>query len=177
MSGVDSAMKENLTGMSMGWDSAVIAVLLVHAIYKADKKNKGHFVGTVALYLGNLVESGIWAMLYCFFGFTCGHIPEHLFPPFDGTHKYWWPELMLEVCLQAAASVMVAQVVQDLVHLFPVPDIGHDSKALTASGGGIIFASISFARQTNFKNKLAFLVKLCDSDFLVSKHVMSIFAI
>eukprot|EP00747_Dinoflagellata_sp_TGD_P168711 gnl/TRDRNA2_/TRDRNA2_195759_c0_seq1.p1 gnl/TRDRNA2_/TRDRNA2_195759_c0~~gnl/TRDRNA2_/TRDRNA2_195759_c0_seq1.p1 ORF type:complete len:218 (-),score=29.71 gnl/TRDRNA2_/TRDRNA2_195759_c0_seq1:358-960(-) len=153
--------------------TAAAAIVIVCGIIKAARKK--NVLSTAAIYLGNLIEAGIWSMLYCFFGFSAGHLPEHLFPPFDPKHDYWWPQLMIELCLQAGVSAIIAQVVRDLVHSLPVPDIGHDAKPITDSGGGIIFASIMFARQANFKNKLAALVKLFEYDFHLHRHITGLF--
>ena len=64
-----------------------------------------------------------------------------------------------QVCLQAAANAVFAQLARDVVGALDLPGAGEH---LAASGGGVIFAFLLFSRQANWKRKVALAGTLLD---------------
>jgi len=131
------------------------------------KRDTKTTVAQCSVYVLNLIEAGLWAAVYSVLAIWLAAVPELLFSrwlfPFDDSAK--WPQLLLEVVLQAAANGAISQIVVDLAKQVPVPDLGGDKKKLSASTGGVIFAFLLFSRQGVWKAKIALLDKLLDEKF------------
>ena len=81
---------------------------------------------------------------------------------------------MREVIMQAMINTAISQMTVDLVQSIPIPDLGHQGKALAAKGGGVIFGMSLFARQGNFRAKVAALAVHEDSlDTLGTRTLIS----
>lgn len=155
--------------------SLVVVALLKHfhkSFLAKPTTDAPPLLSTMLLYVGNLIEAGIYAFFYCFFGVCTAHLVESLFPALNPAAKNWeW--LLLEVCLQAGVNAVFAQLVRDLVHSLPIPDIGGDKKKLAAQGGSIIFGFVTLSRQPVWKAKVAHLDKLFGNQFLTFSFLQS----
>mmetsp|Transcript_14047 Transcript_14047/g.33307 ORF Transcript_14047/g.33307 Transcript_14047/m.33307 type:complete len:198 (+) Transcript_14047:92-685(+) len=122
----------------------------------------------------NLIEAGLWAAVFSVLAIWGAAVPELLFSKYIFTPEVEgkkWPQLLFEVVLQAAANGAVSQVVVDLAKKVPVPDLGEDKKALSASTGGVIFGFLQLSRQNAWKAKIAGLDKLLDASFMMGLPV------
>eukprot|EP00614_Pseudopedinella_elastica_P002167 CAMPEP_0172612220 /NCGR_PEP_ID=MMETSP1068-20121228/31779_1 /TAXON_ID=35684 /ORGANISM="Pseudopedinella elastica, Strain CCMP716" /LENGTH=201 /DNA_ID=CAMNT_0013416371 /DNA_START=73 /DNA_END=678 /DNA_ORIENTATION=- len=137
--------------------------IFAHAL-KRDTKTT---LNQIKVYLLNLIEAAMWAGVYSVLAIWLAAIPELVFSKwlFPLNPEAKWPQLLLEVVLQAAANGAISQVVVDLASQIPVPDLGADGKKLSASGGGVIFAFLLFSRQGAWKAKIAALDTNLDKKF------------
>ena len=115
-----------------------------------------HFLG----YLADFCEAAMYAFFYFFFAMYFGGLVEDLFPHLENYDKVSYFVLLRECVGQAVLNSLVSQVTVDLIQNIPIPDLGKKGKSLAAKGGGVIFGTSLFARQTHFRAKVACLAKL-----------------
>ena len=115
-------------------------------------------------YVLDLTEAGLYSIFYFIFAMYFGGLIEDLFPHYQEHTIYWC--VLLEVLGQAMLNSASQQITMDLVQRLPIPDLGAQGKALAAKGGGIIFGVSLFARQTQWKRKVAVLAALDDKIFI-----------
>jgi len=152
-------------------DSITVALIIGGILWVIKKAHdeKHLNVKDVINYAMDLVEAALYSIFYFMFALYFGGIIEDVFPHYESHSTYW--ELLFEVLLQACVNTMVSQIIIDLVQRIPVPDLGQERKALAARNGGIIFGMSLYARQNQWKAKVAHLAKLEDALFFMGLPV------
>ena len=140
--------------------TTAFVVLLISWVVKKLHDERHLNVRDCINYVLDLCEASMYSIFYVIFAMYFGGIVEDVFPHFD-THTSYH-SMLREVILQAMVNTMVAQLTIDLVQSVPIPDLGKKGKALAAKGGGVIFGMSLFARQTQWKAKVAALAALCE---------------
>ena len=118
---------------------------------------RGRLAATLRARVASLVEAGAYAFAYAAIALCFGGCVDGLFGAYDGAARL--PSVLLEVCLQAAANAVFAQLARDVVGSLDLPGAGEH---LAASGGGVIFAFLLFSRQAHWKRKVALAGTLLD---------------
>ena len=109
---------------------------------------RGRLAATLRARVASLVEAGAYAFAYAAIALCFGGCVDGLFGAYDPVARL--PSVLLEVCLQAAANAVFAQLARDVVGSLDLPGAGEH---LAASGGGVIFAFLLFSRQAHWKRK------------------------
>jgi len=125
-------------------------------------KNQKIDLKTIKLWVMDLLEAFLYAIVYGVLALVIGSVSDRMFPPFDAAATL--ERVLCEVMLQAGFNVVLSVIVRDTVHniLSPIiPDIGHKGERTgTGTSGGIILGTLLTCRQGNWKQKLVLLDSL-----------------
>ena len=129
---------------------------------------RGQLSTTLRAHVASVVEAGVYAFVYSAIALCFGGCVDAVFGACDGAAAL--PSVLLEVCLQAAANAVFAQLARYVVASLDMPGTGEH---LAASGGGVIFAFLLFSRQANWKKKVPSRVCLAAALSLTARFVRS----
>mmetsp|Transcript_23294 Transcript_23294/g.69764 ORF Transcript_23294/g.69764 Transcript_23294/m.69764 type:complete len:180 (+) Transcript_23294:116-655(+) len=119
------------------------------------------------------LEAAAFGFVYAVGAALTGGWAERVFPAYDEKKDYTAAGLLVEISLQSAWNAAVAQLLRSLISHLPllkgiVAENSLKGHSLPAAGGGIVFAFVTFSRQTQWKKKVAALDKLLDRTVLFS---------
>ena len=151
---------------SVAFAEEVIAIFIIVGlawVIKRTHDEKHLNLHDILHYFGDMMEAALYSFCYFLFALYFGGIIEDVMPKYSSHTTYWC--LLGEVLMQAMCNSIVSQMTIDLMQRIPIPDLGFEGKGLAARNGGIIFGTSLFARQNNFKAKVAAIAALEDKIF------------
>ena len=150
--------------VSLGEEAIALFIVVGLAwLIKKIRDEKHLDITSMLHYVGDMCEVATYSFCYFLFAMYFGGVVEDIMPHYAKHTTYWC--LWLEVLGTAMLNSIVSQMTIDLMKRMPVPDLGFHGKTLAAKNGGIIFGMSLFARQNQFKKKVAALAAVDDTLF------------